>query len=88
MKTTVSEKGQITIPKKLRQQLGIRPGDVLEFEEEGGRLVGTKYLGDDPVAAVYGSMRAFDAFPDMTTDGFVDLIRGVPDAIEPPSDRG
>ena len=88
MKTTVSEKGQITIPKKLRQRLGIRPGDVLEFEEENGRLVGTKYLGDNPVAAVYGSMGAFDAFPDLSTDEFMDLIRGDPDAVDPSSDRG
>jgi AbrB family looped-hinge helix DNA binding protein len=31
MKTTVSEKGQVTIPKRLRDRLGIRPGEVLEL---------------------------------------------------------
>ena len=88
MKTTVSEKGQITIPKKLRQRLGIRHGDVLEFEEENGRLVASKYLGDDPVAAVYGSMREHDLFPELSTDEFMDLIRGVPDAVDPPGGAG
>ena len=30
MKTKVSEKGQITIPKAVRLKLGLRPGTVLE----------------------------------------------------------
>src|SRR5205814_8621544 len=38
MKTVVSDKGQITIPKALRQRLGIRPGQVLKVEENRGRL--------------------------------------------------
>ena len=42
MKTTVSEKGQITIPKRLRDRLGLRPGTILDFEEDRGRLVGRK----------------------------------------------
>ncbi len=39
MRATVAERGQITIPKVLREQLGIRPGTILEFTEENGRLV-------------------------------------------------
>ncbi len=31
MKTTVSEKGQVIIPKALRDKLGLRPGTVLDF---------------------------------------------------------
>ena len=42
MKTTLSEKGQITIPKLLREQLGLTTGTVLEFTSENGRLVGVK----------------------------------------------
>ena len=33
MKAVVSEKGQVTIPKTLRDRLGIRPGQVLDFAE-------------------------------------------------------
>lgn len=29
----VTSKGQVTIPKEVREQLGIRPGDEIEFEE-------------------------------------------------------
>jgi AbrB family looped-hinge helix DNA binding protein len=48
MKTTVSEKGQITIPKKVREQLGIRPGTVLEVSAAAGRLVAVKRERQDP----------------------------------------
>ena len=48
MKTTVSIKGQITIPKRIRSQLGLHPGVRLDFAVENGRLVGTKRVGSDP----------------------------------------
>jgi len=41
----VSEKGQVTIPKQLRDRLGIQPGEVLEFEEDGGRLIADRVGG-------------------------------------------
>lgn len=56
MKTTVSEKGQITIPKAVRTKLGIRPGTVLELEAERGRLIARKAGGRDAVDELYGSM--------------------------------
>lgn len=56
MKTTVSEKGQVTIPKKLRDRLGIRAGESLDFEVEDGRLVGRKVTERDPVDEVFGSL--------------------------------
>ena len=54
MKTTVSEKGQITIPKLLRLRLGIRPRQVLKVREDRGRLVLVKSDSRDPVDAVFG----------------------------------
>ena len=44
MKITVSEKGQVTIRKALRDRLGIQPGQVLDVREEAGRLVATKAM--------------------------------------------
>jgi antitoxin PrlF len=76
MKSRVSERGQITIPKPLRDRLGIVPGQVLEFEADQGRLVATKANERDPVDAVYGILG--DAG---STDDFMDDIRGVPDAV-------
>jgi AbrB family looped-hinge helix DNA binding protein len=42
MTTAVSEKGQVTIPKRVRDQLGIRPGTTLTFSAVGGKLVASK----------------------------------------------
>ncbi|MBA2273248.1 MAG: AbrB/MazE/SpoVT family DNA-binding domain-containing protein [Actinobacteria bacterium] len=57
MKSRVSEKGQITIPKRLRDRLGIRPGTDLDWQEQQGRLVATKVSARDPVDAVYGVLK-------------------------------
>jgi AbrB family looped-hinge helix DNA binding protein len=35
-KTRITTKGQVTIPKEVRERLGLRPGDELEFIEEDG----------------------------------------------------
>ncbi|CAN5196514.1 hypothetical protein BH18CHL2_BH18CHL2_09110 [soil metagenome] len=71
MKTIVSEKGQVTIPKRLRDRLGIHPGQVLDFDESEGRLVATKVSEQDPVAAVYGVIRLREG-----TNRFVERLRG------------
>ncbi len=55
MKSTISEKGQVTIPKRLRDRLGIRPGDELDFTEVDGRLMATKQVAEDPLERVYGA---------------------------------
>ncbi|MFT6182492.1 MAG: antitoxin PrlF [Paracoccaceae bacterium] len=47
MNATVSEKGQITIPKKLREQLGLEPGVILSFSEDHGRLIAQKKTPED-----------------------------------------
>lgn len=57
MKATVTSKGQVTIPKPLRDRLGIADGVVLDFHEEKGRLVAERVVADDPIAAVYGVLR-------------------------------
>ena len=33
---TLSTKGQVTIPKDIREALGLRPGDRVRFDLEGG----------------------------------------------------
>lgn len=76
MKAVVSEKGQVTIPKRLRDRLGIRAGTVLEFREERAELVATKALAEDPIEAVYGVLE-FVA----PTDALVADMRGEPDGV-------
>ena len=71
MKAVVSEKGQVTIPKRLRERLGIRPGETLEFEEDEGRLVARKASDRDPVDELYGVLKLEEG-----TDAFVARARG------------
>lgn len=36
---TVTSKGQITLPKEVRQELGLKAGDKVEFDKVDGRFV-------------------------------------------------
>lgn len=71
MKSIVSEKGQVTIPKPLRERLGIKAGQVLDFQEEEGALVARKMKQDDPVKRVYGIIRT-----KRRTDEIINALRG------------
>ena len=52
---TVSVKGQITIPKNVRDSLGIESGDSLEFEVRGNECVFRKKpLANSPTRGFHG----------------------------------
>ena len=71
MKTTVSEKGQVTIPKRLRERLGFRKGQVLEVRENRGSLVLTKRNSRDAIDELYGILKL-----GRRTDEIIDELRG------------
>jgi len=73
MKTIVSEKGQITIPKAVRDRLGIVPGTVLEVDTVGGKLVAVKRDTMDPVLKWRGRGRVPGG---ETVDEYLRGIRG------------
>ena len=54
MQTKVAERGQVTIPKAIRERLGIIPGTILDFSDENGRLVAVKAKSVDKLEALYG----------------------------------
>jgi len=70
-KSRVSEKGQVTIPKRMRERLGIRAGESVEFREERGRLVIEKALSCDAIDELYGVLDL-----GRRTDEFVRDLRG------------
>ena len=76
MKAVVSAKGQVTIPKPLRDRLGIRPGQVLDFSAENGRLVATKAASRDPVDSVYGILGQ-----KRSSDALIKALRGSADGV-------
>lgn len=72
MKATVSEKGQVTIPKPLRIRLGIRRGQVLEVREDRGRLVMSKQkTSRDAIDELYGILKL-----GRSTDEIMEELRG------------
>jgi AbrB family looped-hinge helix DNA binding protein len=73
MKTRVSEKGQITIPKKIRDILGIKHGTVLDVSASGGRLVAVKQERQDPLRKWRGKGRLPGS---LSVDEYLERIRG------------
>jgi antitoxin PrlF len=71
MKAIVSEKGQITIPKALRERLGLEPGQLLDFREQKGRLIAEKLPPQDTVSNVYGILQL-----GRSTDSVMRELRG------------
>ncbi len=57
MANTVSSKGQVTIPKRVRDRLGLRPGAEVEFVFIGGHAVLEPVRGG--AAALAGSLHAY-----------------------------
>ena len=72
MEATVAERGQITLPKAVRDALGLTKGTILKVELEGGRIILRKSV-DDAVSRARGRFR-LDGFE--TTDAAVDALRG------------
>jgi AbrB family looped-hinge helix DNA binding protein len=76
MAMTLTAKGQLTIPRRVRDRLGIKPGSKIEFDPApDGRIVlvplGVPTPVEDPFDRVTGS-----AGPGMSTDELMALFRG------------
>jgi len=53
----------MTISKKIREQLGLRPSQELEFETRDGLLIGRKRMSGDPVSSVTAILNPLDVDP-------------------------
>lgn len=68
----VTRKGQVTIPKQVREALGIVPNSEVDFVEENGRVYLRKRTNkENPFERLLGS-----ATIKMTTDEIMALTRG------------
>jgi AbrB family looped-hinge helix DNA binding protein len=79
----VTTKGQVTIPKQIRDHLGIGPGSEVEFvaTDEGARLVAVnENLSEEEASRrfsdVLGRMAGTLDLGGMTTDEYMDWLRG------------
>jgi antitoxin PrlF len=78
MATTVTSKGQVTIPKPFRDQLGIGPGSQVVFRlADDGSVVIEKADASKQVSRFAGLRGS--AGPGMTTDEIMALLRGEPE---------
>ena len=77
MTATVTSKGQITIPKRVRELLGIGPGSVIDFERgKDGRVVLVK-VEKKPRANRFARLRGH-AGKGLSTDEIMAMTRGEP----------
>ena len=72
MEATVAERGQITLPKAVRDALGLSKGSTLSVELEGGRIILRKNV-DDAISRARGR---FKLPPGVTTDDIMRELRG------------
>lgn len=78
MANTVTSKGQVTIPKRIRDYLGIQPGSEVSFRRaEDGHIVIERADGTRPPSR-FAKLRG-SAGPGMTTDQLMALLRGEPE---------
>ena len=71
MNTVIGERGQITIPKPIRESLGIRPGMKLEVVEENGTIM----LRKPGLGQALDKWAETAENPYGTTDAFLNAVR-------------
>ena len=80
---TVTSKGQVTLPKKIRDALGLVPGSQVEFTLEPGRVILRKRTSPEVIKRWQGYLR--DKLPAGSVDEFIEMLRGegISDEHEP-----
>ena len=68
----IGERGQVTIPKEMRERYGLMPHIEVEFvEEKSGVLIKKRARHTSPVEKVFGILNK-----NTSTDDFIEDIRG------------
>jgi antitoxin PrlF len=58
--STVTSKGQVTVPQEIRNRLGVKAGDRLEFVVEGDRtVIRPARITENPFAPYAGALGTF-----------------------------
>lgn len=62
VKSRISSKGQITLPKRIRQVLGVGPGEEVEFEVRGNEVL-LRPRREVPLESLLGRFRGKVSYP-------------------------
>ncbi len=73
--STVTSKGQITIPKAIRERLGLKEGSVLEFVVDETGKVFVRPRAADGTDRVFGALREFAPSEPVSVDEMKALVR-------------
>ncbi len=73
MRAALTSKGQITIPAKIRKKLGLKPGQVLDFDEDAPYLKAIPVFDADVMRSVVGCAEGSLGF---TAAEWLDETRG------------
>ena len=68
MITTIDRGGRVVIPKALRDELGLRPGDAIDVSSDGTSIRVGRVLGTDPPVRRRRGRPAIDAVTTLTDD--------------------
>jgi len=74
MQSTLTSKGQITIPSALRRKLHLKVGDVLDFDEHAPFLKATKQVNEKRMRSVLG--RGKRKLQGKTSQQWLEYLRG------------
>ena len=69
----VTSKGQVTIPKQVRDKLGVQPGEGIGFEEKNGIIIIKKALKKSPFDTWIGKLRKLKG---KKSDAVLNELRG------------
>ncbi len=73
VKSKVTSKGQVTIPKDVRERLGLKPGDEIEFVEDNAGFRMQKRLLASPFKKYRGYLKGLAG---RNPDDLVERMRG------------
>ena len=86
--TNMTVNGQVTVPKDIRNALGLQPAQPVKFELEANgnaRILKANTVAEterrkagfrDRLKEAQAIFKANDAFPGMTTDEYMEMVRG------------
>ena len=70
----ITRKGQVTMPKEIRDSLGLKPGSEVDFKMEGGAYFLEKKVEGEPIAKWVDFLRS-----NRTSDEIIEELRGKPE---------